>query len=70
MFVTHLVLHLSTKVVSRMPPLRIRRPDDFHVHLRDGNSMVYGNGNGVELKFTSSNGNDLQTVLSNAEHHA
>ncbi|KNB44043.1 dihydroorotase [Blastocystis sp. subtype 4] len=23
-----------------MSPLRIRRPDDFHVHLRDGNSMV------------------------------
>ena len=53
-----------------MPPLRIRRPDDFHVHLRDANSMVYGNGNGVELKFTSSSSNDLQTVLSNAEHHA
>ena len=29
-----------TKVINIMSPFRIRRPDDFHVHLRDGNSMV------------------------------
>lgn len=29
-----------TKTINIMSPIRIRRPDDFHVHLRDGNSMV------------------------------
>ena len=31
---------LSLSSINIMSPLRIRRPDDFHVHLRDGNSMV------------------------------
>ena len=36
----HSFFTIQSKLFRTMRSMRLRRPDDFHVHLRDGNSMV------------------------------